>query len=153
MRFGGPSKEDKIAMQIRKSEQLIEKQKAAQDKLKQQLELQKLKDDEQLRIQKDRERIQREVHAQLEVQANEYIHQQLALQQAQMRSEFEQQLQSERLRGNIEMDGIQEASQNLESSFDKVSQFSTMSAHQVRMRNQKLGKEMRANMITTNSDF
>ena len=57
MRFGGPTKEDKLAMQIRKSEQLIEKQKAAQEKLKQQLELQQLKDDDALRIQKDRERI------------------------------------------------------------------------------------------------
>ena len=57
VRFGGPSKEDRLAMQIRKSEQLIEKQRAAQEKLKQQLELQKLKDDEAMRIQKDRERI------------------------------------------------------------------------------------------------
>ena len=76
------------------------------------------------------------------------------MRQAQMRSEFEQRLQNERLKGNVEMESIQEeGSQNLESSFDKQSQFSTLSAHQVRMRNQKLGKEMRANMITTNSDF
>ena len=93
------------------------------------------------------------MHAQLEVQANEYIQQQLALQQAQMRSEFELQLQNERQRGNIEMESVQEGSQSLESSHDKQSQFSTMSAHQVRMRNQKLGKEMRANVITTHSDF
>ena len=34
VRFGGPTKEDKLAMQIRKSEQLIEKQRAVQEKLK-----------------------------------------------------------------------------------------------------------------------
>jgi hypothetical protein len=34
MRFGGASKEDKLAAQIRKSEQLMEKQKFMQDKLK-----------------------------------------------------------------------------------------------------------------------
>jgi len=73
MRFGQTSKEEKLAVQIRKSEQLIEKQKLAQEKLKQQLELQKLKDDEALRMEKERERITKEVHAQLEIQANEYV--------------------------------------------------------------------------------
>jgi len=34
MRFGGASKEEKLAAQIRKSEQLMEKQKIVQDKLK-----------------------------------------------------------------------------------------------------------------------
>ena len=34
MRFGGASKEDKLAMQIRKSEQAMEKQKVVQKKLK-----------------------------------------------------------------------------------------------------------------------
>ena len=51
----------------------MEKQKIVQDKLKQQLELQKLKDDEALRIDKERERLTREIHAQLEIQANEYV--------------------------------------------------------------------------------
>ena len=93
------------------------------------------------------------MHAQLEMQANEYIQQQIALQQAQMRAEFEQQLQKERHRGNVEMESFSESAQLLESSFDKASNLSTLSSHQIRMRNQKLGKEMRANMITTNSDF
>ena len=46
-----------------------------------------------------------------------------------MRSEMELQLQNERQRGNVEMESIAEGSQNLESSFEKASQFSTMSAH------------------------
>ena len=37
--FSGPSKEDKLAMQIIKSEQMISKQKLVQDKLKQQLDM------------------------------------------------------------------------------------------------------------------
>ena len=41
-----------------------------------------------------------------------------------MRSEMELQLQNERQRGNVEMESIVEGSQNLESSFDKASQFS-----------------------------
>ena len=41
--------------------------------------MQKLKDDEALRIEKERERLTREIHAQLEIQANEYVQQQIQL--------------------------------------------------------------------------
>ena len=72
-----------------------------------------------------------------------------------MRAEFEQQMTFHRKHGNVEMQSIVEEESNENSNSmnsSSMSQFSTQSAHQVRMRNQKLGKEMRANNITTLSD-
>ena len=60
-----------------------------------------------------------------------------------------------RKHGNVEMQSVIEEEPNENSNSlnsSSMSQFSTQSAHQVRMRNQKLGKEMRANNITTLSD-
>ena len=112
-----------------------------------------MKDDEALRLEKERDRITKEVHAQLEIQANEYVQQQILLQQAQMRAEFEQQMEFHRKCGNVEMQSIlEEPNENSNSLNSSMSQISTLSAHQIRMRNQKLGKEMRANTITTLSD-
>jgi len=47
---------------------------------------------------------------------------------------------------------LEEQNENSNSLNSSMSQISTLSAHQIRMRNQKLGKEMRANTITTLSD-
>ena len=71
-----------------------------------------------------------------------------------MRAEFEQQLDFHRKHGNIEMQSILEEPDENSNSMNSssMSQISTLSAHQVRMRNQKLGKELRANTITTLSD-
>ena len=59
-----------------------------------------------------------------------------------------------RKHGNVEMQSIlEEPDENFNSiNSASMSQISTLSAHQIRMRNQKLGKEMRANNITTHSD-
>ena len=73
-----------------------------------------------------------------------------------MRAEFDQQMQFHRKHGNVDMQGVIEEEPNENSngmnSSSSLSQISTLSAHQIRMRNQKLGKEMRANTITTISD-
>ena len=71
-----------------------------------------------------------------------------------MRAEFEQQMDFQRKHGNIEMQSIiEEPDENFNSmNSSSMSQISTLSAHQIRMRNQKLGKELRANTITTLSD-
>ena len=63
-------------------------------------------------------------------------------------------MQFHRKHGNVEMQSIVEESNENSNSLNSssMSGFSTQSAHQVRMRNQKLGKEMRANNITTLSD-
>ena len=75
------------------------------------------------------------------------------LQQAQMRAEFEQQMAYHRKHDNVDMQGIlEESNENSNSSNSSMSQISTLSSHQIRMRNQKLGKEMRANTITSLSD-
>ena len=47
---------------------------------------------------------------------------------------------------------LEQSDENSNSMNASVSQLSTLSSHQIRMRNQKLGKEMRANNITTLSD-
>ena len=72
-----------------------------------------------------------------------------------MRAEFEQQMEFHRKHGNVDMQSIIEEPDENSNSMNQssVSHLSTLSSHQIRMRNQKLGKEMRANMITTNSDF
>ena len=59
-----------------------------------------------------------------------------------------------RKHGNVEMQSIlEEPDENFNSvNSSSMSHISTLSAHQIRMRNQKLGKEMRANTITTLSD-
>ena len=72
-----------------------------------------------------------------------------------MRAEFDQQMQFHRKHGNVEMQSVIEEEPNENSNgmnSSSLSQVSTLSAHQIRMRNQKLGKEMRANTITTLSD-
>ena len=72
-----------------------------------------------------------------------------------MRAEFEQQMTFHRKHGNVEMQSVIEEEPNENSNSmnsSSMSQISTLSAHQIRMRNQKLGKEMRANTITTLSD-
>ena len=72
-----------------------------------------------------------------------------------MRAEFEQQMTFHRKHGNVEMQSVidEEPDENSNSmNSSSMSQISTLSAHQIRMRNQKLGKEMRANTITTLSD-
>ena len=71
-----------------------------------------------------------------------------------MRAEFEQQMEFHRKCGNVEMQSIvEEPDENFNSvNSSSMSHLSTLSAHQIRMRNQKLGKEMRANTITTLSD-
>ena len=64
-------------------------------------------------------------------------------------------MQFHRKHGNVDMQSIVEEESNENSNSmnsSSMSQISTLSAHQIRMRNQKLGKEMRANTITTLSD-
>ena len=69
-----------------------------------------------------------------------------------MRAEFDQQMQFHRKHGNVEMQSVIEEEPSENSNSMNSSQISTLSAHQIRMRNQKLGNEMRANTITTLSD-
>ena len=89
-----------------------------------------MKDDEALRMDKERARITKEVHAQLEIQANQYVQEQIQLQQAQMRAEFEQQMEFHRKHGNVDMQSImEEADENSNSMNSSVSQLSTLSSH------------------------
>jgi len=96
LKLGGVTKEEKVAHQLKVSDQRVQKQLEAQERLKKELELHKAKDKAAMHKLQEREKLKLEVVAEYQASAQNYVAEEIAKAKFQMQQELEREVQQQR---------------------------------------------------------